>query len=157
MPVIRLRTRINAPRERVFDLARSVDVHIASMSAHGERPVAGVTRGLLQLGDEVTWEARHLGVRQRLTARMTALDRPRHFRDAMVAGAFRRFDHDHWFESDGAATVMTDAFDYTAPLRALGALADLLFLRRYVARMLAGRNRALRELAESEAWRAFLG
>lgn len=67
----------------------------------------------------MTWEATHFGVRQRLTSHITAFDRPRHFRDSMVAGAFRRFDHDHWFDADGrGGTVMRDAFDVDGGLAA---------------------------------------
>jgi hypothetical protein len=73
MPVIDLELFVHAPAERVFDLSRSVDVHVASTSRTGERAVAGVTTGLLVLGDVVTWEATHFGVRQRLTSQIVAL------------------------------------------------------------------------------------
>ena len=71
MPLIVLETRIRAPRERVFDLARSIDAHQSSTSGTSERAVAGVTSGLIGLGEEVTWRARHLGVTQHLTVRAT--------------------------------------------------------------------------------------
>lgn len=105
---IELTTCVAASPERCFDLARSVDLHTRSTSATGERAVGGVTTGLLGLGQEVTWRARHFGVRQELTSRITAYDRPRHFRDSMVRGAFRRFDHDHFFEQTptGCTIVM---------------------------------------------------
>src|SRR5579862_801065 len=97
MPLIHLETLIAAPAERCFDLARSVDVHVASTGQTSERVVGGVTQGLLELGESVTWEARHLGVWQRLTARITAMQRPDFFVDEMVAGAFKRFTHVHRF------------------------------------------------------------
>src|SRR5205085_2742312 len=83
---------------RGFDLARDIDFHTRSLAGTGERAVAGRTAGLIELGESVTWEARHLGVRQRFTARVTALARPVYFRDEMTAGAFRTFAHDHRFE-----------------------------------------------------------
>jgi hypothetical protein len=43
---------------------------------------------------------------------------------------------------------MIDVFDYTAPLGLLGRLADALFLRRYVPRLLIARNAYLRRVAE---------
>ena len=98
MPVLELTTLVAAPVERVFDLSRSIDLHTASTAATGERAVAGVTSGLIGPGEEVTWRARHFGVWQSLTSRIVIFDRPRHFRDSMVRGAFRRFDHDHRFE-----------------------------------------------------------
>ena len=151
--------RVRAPIERCFDLARSVEAHVASTGPTGERAVAGVTTGLLELDDEVTWHARHLGVWQRLTSRITAFDRPRHFRDSMVAGAFARFDHDHFFEPDpetDGVCVMTDVFDYDAPLGPLGRLVERVFLDGYMERFLHKRNELLRLLAESEDWRRFL-
>jgi ligand-binding SRPBCC domain-containing protein len=150
MPRIEVSFDIAAPIERCFDLARSVEAHLVSAASTGERAVAGVTSGLMQLGDEVTWEARHLGVRQRLTSRITAYERPLHFRDSQVRGAFARFDHDHYFESlpDGG-TRMRDVFDYTAPLGVLGVVADRLFLIAYMHRFLSNRNRTIVNLAEA--------
>lgn len=46
MPVIKLSTVIRTPRERVFDLARSIDAHQDSTGSTEERAVAGVARGL---------------------------------------------------------------------------------------------------------------
>lgn len=156
MPIIELSTRIRAPIERVFDLSLSIDLHLASTAQTGEEAVAGVTSGLIGLGQEVTWRARHLGVRQQLTTRITRFDRPRHFRDSMVRGAFRRFDHDHSFTSTPEGTEMRDRFDYTAPFGPLGRLADALFLERYMRRLLEERNRVIRSAAESDEWRKYL-
>ena len=153
MSRIELVTRIRAPRERVFDLARDVDAHVASATGTDEHPVEGKgkTSGLMELGDEVTWRARHFGVTQELTSRITIFDRPRHFRDSMVKGAFARFDHDHWFDEDGeGVTIARDLFDFDAPLGPLGRFADRLFLERYMRRFLDERMRVLKELAESK-------
>jgi len=149
MPVIVLRTRIVAPPSRCFDLARDVDLHERSTAASHERAVAGVTSGLLKPGDEVTWEATHFGVRQRLTSRITELDPPNRFVDEMVRGAFARFRHEHQFLAVQGGTEMVDIFDYTSPLGPLGRLADGLFLRRYMMRLLRARNAYLKRAAES--------
>jgi ligand-binding SRPBCC domain-containing protein len=130
VPVLRITTVVRAPAGVCFDLARSVELHIRSTARTRERAVAGVVTGLMGLHDEVTWEATHLGIRQRLTSRITAYDPPRYFRDSMVRGAFARFDHDHFFAEREGITVMDDVFDYTSPLGALGRAADALFLRR---------------------------
>ena len=148
--------RVAAPRERVFDLARSVDAHVASATSTSERVVGGRSSGLLELGDEVTWQARHFGVVQRLTSRITAFDRPRSFRDSMVRGAFARFHHDHFFDADGDGVVMRDAFDFRAPLGPLGHLADVLFLRAHMQRFLEARAEILRALAEGSEWQRYL-
>lgn len=156
MSILRLSTGIRAPIERCFDLARSVDVHVASTAGTEERVVGGVMRGLMELGDEVTWRARHLGVQQQLTSRITAFRRPSYFRDSMVKGAFRRFDHDHRFEHDGGVTTMIDVFDFDAPLGVLGALADRLFLAAYMRRFLEERAQVIRRVAESDEWRRYI-
>jgi ligand-binding SRPBCC domain-containing protein len=156
MSTIELVTLIHAPPERCFDLSRSVDLHVASTRQTGERAVGAVTSGLLGLGEEVTWSARHFGIRQTLTSRITAFDRPRHFRDAMVHGAFRRFDHDHFFAAHGEGTEMRDVFDFESPLGPLGRLVDALVLERYMRRFLERRNEEIKRVAESEAWRDVL-
>ena len=151
MPVIRVETRIRASLETCFDLARSVDLHVRSTARTRETAVGGVTSGLLDLDQEVTWEATHLFVKQRLTSRITIFDRPHHFRDSMVSGAFRRFDHDHIFSEADGATLMTDVFDFTSPLGPLGKLADSLFLKNYLERFLKRRAEVIRSEAESRA------
>jgi len=156
MPVIDLSTLVRAPRERVFDLARSIDAHQHTTGGTEERAVAGVTRGLIGMDDDVTWEARHFGVRQRLTVRITAFERPKHFQDIMVSGAFKRMVHDHEFVEHPEGTLMRDRFAFASPLGMLGWIADQCFLTWYMRRFLVGRNAALRHLAESEEWRRYL-
>ena len=150
MPVIRVQTDIAAPPEVCFDLARSVDAHVDSTRATGERAVAGVTSGLLNLGDEVTFRARHFGVTQELTSHITVFDRPRHFRDEMLRGAFRRLVHDHYFEPLPSGTRMIDVFDFTAPFGLIGRAAEALFLTSYLRHFLGTRARILKELAEAK-------
>ncbi len=156
MPVVELETRIDAPVEVVFDLSRSIDLHVMSTAHTNETAIAGCTSGLIGLGEDVTWEAIHFGVRQQLTTKITQYDRPRHFRDSMVRGAFRRFDHDHVFEIDESGTLMRDKFDYTSPLGLLGRIADVLFLERYMTRLLHVRNGLIKSVAESGEAEEFL-
>lgn len=156
MPRIELESRIKAPIEVVFDLARSIDLHVESTSQTNEQAVAGCTTGLIGLGEEVTWEATHFGIRQRLTTKIVQFERPFHFRDSMVSGAFRRFDHDHYFEFAAGQTMMRDVFDYTSPLGVLGHAADTLFLKRYMVNLLETRNRLIKSVAESGKAETFL-
>jgi len=79
MPRVTARHVIEAPPERVFDLARSVDLHAQGQVRYGERAIAGVTRGLIGMGQSVTWEARHFGITQKLTSRIVTFDRHGHF------------------------------------------------------------------------------
>jgi ligand-binding SRPBCC domain-containing protein len=156
MPVIKLETLINAPIERVFDLSRSIDLHADSMAHTNERPIAGVMKGLINLGETVTWEATHFGIKQRLTSKITVCERPVKFSDTMVSGAFKRFDHDHLFEEVDGKTLMRDVFDYDSPLGFLGNIADFLFLENYMRDLLIKRNELIKKIAESEDWRKFI-
>ena len=156
MPVIQLTTSIAAPIERVFDLARSVELHTDSTSSTGERAVAGVTSGLIGSGDEVTWRARHFGVWQSLTVRIMVFERPSHFADEMLRGIFRRMEHHHYFEPAGSVTTMRDVFTYESPLGVLGRIADFLFLERYLRSFLIERNRVIKATAESDAWKQYI-
>jgi ligand-binding SRPBCC domain-containing protein len=156
MSIIDVAIDINAPLAVCFDMARSVDAHIESARTTGERAVGGMTSGMLKLGDEVTWRARHFGVTQDLTSRIVAFDRPHHFRDEMVRGAFRRIVHDHYFEPAAGGTRMRDVFDFTAPFGVLGTLVDKLILTAYLRRFLEDRAQALKQLAESDAGRRFI-
>jgi ligand-binding SRPBCC domain-containing protein len=149
MTAIRLETLIAASPERCFDLSRDVDLHQRSTAATGERAVAGVRSGLLGPGDQVTWSARHLGMERRLTSRITEFDRPRCFVDEMIDGPFESIRHLHEFEPAGSGTRMIDVFEYRIPFGLLGRIADALYLRRYMTRLLSRRNAWIKQFAES--------
>jgi ligand-binding SRPBCC domain-containing protein len=156
MPVIELITRIEAPMERVFDLSLSIDLHAQSAAATGERAVAGVMSGLIGPGQEVTWRARHFGIWQSLTVRITAFERPVHFADEMLRGAFQRMEHHHHFAAESGGTLMRDVFSFQSPLGILGRIADFVFLKRYMRNFLIERNRVIKTAAESDEWRQFI-
>lgn len=148
MTLIRLVTEIRAPIEVCFDLARSVDAHVASAFDTGERAIAGVTSGLLNVGDEVTWQATHFGIRQTLRVRITQMDRPTRFTDEMIEGAFRHMKHVHEFESMGGLTCMRDAYEYSTPFGVFGRIASFVAVERHMRTFLTRRNEALKSLAE---------
>ncbi|MBB3114387.1 ligand-binding SRPBCC domain-containing protein [Paenibacillus phyllosphaerae] len=148
MPVIHSSIFVQASAEVCFDAALSIDIHMASTSRTRERAIAGRTSGLIQLGESVTWEAVHFGVKQRLTAVITELERPHRFVDEMVDGAFKRFWHEHRFVPQDGGTLMIDTFDYTAPLGWLGQVADGLFLTRYMDKFLRERNAYIKQACE---------
>src|SRR5687767_5543655 len=150
MPAIQVETVIRAPIERCFDLARDPDLHAWSVAQTGERVVNRTGTGLLGLGDVITFEARHFGVRQRLTAKITRFEPPYLFEDRMVRGAFQWFTHVHAFEQIAGGTRMVDVFAYRAPLGPLGWLAERLFLTRYLRLLLTARAAYLKVHAEHE-------
>ncbi|HKB81033.1 MAG TPA: SRPBCC family protein [Thermoanaerobaculia bacterium] len=144
-----IETRIEVPVEVCFDLARDVGAHAASAAFSGERIVEpGRTAGLLEAGDRITFEGRHFGIRQRLTAEIVEMDRPRRFVDAMVRGAFRSLRHVHEFQPRGKATLMRDVLTWEAPLGLLGRLADRLFLERHMEWFVRTKQQRLKQIAE---------
>jgi ligand-binding SRPBCC domain-containing protein len=153
MPRILLETHINAQVDVCFDIARSVDVHLASAGHTGERAVAGRTSGLMNLHDTVTWRARHLGVWQNLTSKISEMKAPEYFTDEMTKGAFKSFRHEHHFtKSDDGGTLMKDIFEFEAPYGVAGMVVNRLFLTAYMRRFLEERNRCIKEYAESGTW-----
>lgn len=156
MLVVRVWTSIAAPPERVSDLARSIDAHQQSAEGTHERAIAGVTQGLIGMGDEVTWEARHFGIKQKLTVRITEFERPFRFQDVMVSGAFKSMKHDHEFIALPPGTLMVDRFEFESPFGVLGRIVDRAFLAGYMRRFLERRNQVLKTLAESEDWKRFV-
>jgi hypothetical protein len=139
LETIRLETWIAAPIERCFDAARDLDLHVKSMAHTNEQPVGGRTSGLIELGEEVTWRARHFGVVQHFTSRITA---------------FHSFVHDHYFESDGDRTKMSEVLVFSAPLGFLGRIAEKLVLRRYLTQLLTRRAEVIRTHVEGREARA---
>ncbi|SFH21991.1 SRPBCC family protein [Pontibacter chinhatensis] len=157
MPAIGLETTINAPVEVCFDLSRSIDLHIISTKHTGERAIAGVTSGLIGLGETVTWKAKHFGIWQHLTSRITGYERPYYFADEMVEGAFRRFKHERHFQVSGnGITLMRDVFDCTSPFGIFGIVADKLFLMRYITQLLVERKKVIKHYAKSGKWESLL-
>jgi len=148
MTTITIVTTIRTTPERCFDASRDLDLHMKSMGHTGERAVEGRTSGLIELGEQVTWEGRHFGIRQRFTSAITAYDRPRHFQDSMVRGAFRSFVHDHYFERCEEGTRMTDVLVFRSPLGFLGAIVDRFVMAGYMTRLLTKRNEVLKAALE---------
>ena len=156
MPVIKLITKIDAPIAICFDLARSIDLHKLSTAGTQEEAIAGTTSGFIAMDDEVTWRAKHFGITQCLTSRITAYEYPFHFRDEMVRGPFKKIRHDHCFQQTGHVTLMKDVFEFESPAGIIGQIFNWLVLKRYLKELLVKRNRMIREVAESEQWKGIL-
>ncbi len=156
MSTILLITEILAPLERCFDLARSIDLHMASTGKTNEKAIDGVVTGLIGKGETVTWKAKHLGVYHRLTTLITEMDVPKSFTDEQQRGPFKKIHHRHLFEFKNNRTVMTDVFEFESPFGIIGKLFDMIYLRRYMYHFLSSRNAVIKRIAESEEWRNYL-
>lgn len=153
-----LETRIHAPIERCFDLARSIELHGECYVHSHERAIAGRTAGLIEAGESVTFSYRELGAPYRLSVRIARLERPRCFEDVMVEGDFfARFTHRHTFSPlPPAATLMRDHFQFELRWPLLDRLGVAALMAAKVKRSLARRNQILKQCAESNDWRRFL-
>ncbi|QQR97871.1 MAG: SRPBCC family protein [Sphingobacteriales bacterium] len=149
MTIINLQTKFNADINRCFDLSRDVDAHKLTAKRTNETAIAGRTSGLCQLGDKITWEAKHFGIRQRLTVEITKMNPPYFFEDIMLKGAFKSMRHIHTFESKNGHTIMTDEFYYEVPFGILGKIFDVLVLKKYMTNFLKIRNQILKDILES--------
>lgn len=141
-------TFIGAPADVVFDLARDVEVHVASFPRSRERPVAGVTSGLLGSGDQVTWRATHFGVRWQMTSSITAFDRPSRLVDEQIRGPFATFHHEHLFVEHGHGVLMRDRVSFRAPGGPFGWIIERAGLGSYLKRLIRQRARTIKRLAE---------
>jgi ligand-binding SRPBCC domain-containing protein len=156
MPTIHLTTFVAAPAGRVFDLARSIDLHRKSMAHTGEEAIAGTTNGLIGLNETVTWKARHLRKVRILKSKITAMSPPLSFTDEMVQGDFKSLRHEHHFKQIANGTLLIDLFTFESPYGGLGKLAERLFLTRYLKNLLEARNKMIKDYAESEKWKFIL-
>lgn len=148
MPVVNLVTEIHAPIGQCFDACRDLETHTRTVPHTKERLVGDKKVGFAELGDVLVFEAVHLGVRQRLSSEITEMVRPTLFADIALSGAFQSLYHRHEFTAVANGTLMRDRLEWTSPLGVLGKIADALFLRRYMLRFLATRNRNLKAIIE---------
>lgn len=148
MTIIHLTTKINAPKQIVFDLSRNIDVHQDSASQTNEKAIAGVTSGLINYNETVTWRGKHFGFYLTHKSRMTAMDLYDYFVDEMEEGKFKSFRHEHFFEEKNGITVMTDKLCYETPYGIFGKIFDLILLKRHLTRFIQHRNQTLKKLAE---------
>lgn len=157
MTKLTLQIDVAAPPQRCFDLARSMDFHTWSMRASGERIVGGRGTGLIALGEEVEFEARHIGVTRQLRALVTEFDRPNGFVDEQVRGPFRSLTHGHTFEPlSGHTTRVTDTLEFDVGYGPLGLAVERLVIRPHLQHLIAQHQLNIKQAAESDAWRQYL-
>ena len=149
MTTINLMTKINAPKQIVFDLARNIDVHQNSASQTMEKAIAGVISGLINFDETVTWRGKHFGFYLTHKSRMTAMDFYDYFVDEMVEGKFKTFKHEHSFMEKDGETVMIDNLNYETPFGIFGRLFDTIILKKHLTKFLLERNKTLKQLAEN--------
>jgi ligand-binding SRPBCC domain-containing protein len=156
MPIIELKTEINATLEICFDLSRSIDLHKISTARTKEEAMEGRTSGLIELNETVTWQATHFGIKQKLTSKITAFSRPDYFIDEQTKGIFKSIMHKHHFEQVESKVIMTDLFAFDSPFGIFGSIFNKLVLTSYLKKLLNDRNKIIKEYAETGKWKAVL-
>jgi len=156
MPVIQLSTFIKAPVNIVFDLSRSIDLHKISTKHTNEQAISGITKGLINVNETVTWQAQHL-LRERIfTSVITRMVIPEYFCDEMTNGDFVSFKHDHYFTATDGGTTMRDIIKFKSPYNIIGIVFNKIYLTRYLKNLIIKRNECIKLYAESGEWKSIL-
>ncbi|MCR4030820.1 MULTISPECIES: SRPBCC family protein [Flavobacterium] len=148
MTTINLTTKIKASKQTVFDASRNIDIHQKSASASKEKAIAGITSGLINLNETVTWRGKHFGFYLTHKSRITAMNLYDYFVDEMEEGKFKFFKHEHFFEEENGITIMKDKLQYETPFGIFGSLFDVLLLKKHLKKFLLERNKVLKEVSE---------
>jgi ligand-binding SRPBCC domain-containing protein len=156
MPKIHLTSFIAAPIERVFDLSRSINLHQLSTASTNEKAIDGVITGLINKGETVTWQAKHLFKTRQFTSKITEMKSPLFFTDEMIKGDFKSFHHEHHFKAAANGTIMIDLLNFETPYGNFGKIVNSLFLKSYLEKFLIKRNEVIKEYAETQKWKTIL-
>ncbi len=149
MTTIHLSTKIKSSKQVIFDLSRNIDVHKLSTAKSNETAIDGITSGLINKGETVTWRGKHFGFYLTHKSIISAMEIPSYFVDEMVEGKFKSFKHEHSFIEENGFIMMIDKIEYQTPYGIFGKLFDVLFLKKHLTNFINERNSVLKELAEN--------
>lgn len=155
MPIIHVTTVVHAPIERVFDLSRNVSLQRKCISSN-ETIVSGKTSGLLQAGEEITWQTRRLGKAWIVKLQTARMELHSFFEEIMLHGDFALLKHQHHFKAMANGTVMIDVFEYEQSHRGWAKPLMQMLFTKYWRRLLEQRNEMIKSVAESDKWMHFL-
>ena len=149
MTTIHLSTKIKSSKQVIFDLSRNIDVHKLSTAKSNETAIDGITSGLINKGETVTWRGKHFGFYLTHKSIISAMEIPSYFVDEMVEGKFKSFKHEHSFIEGNGFVMMIDKIEYQTPYGIFGKLFDALILKKHLTNFINERNNVLKELAEN--------
>jgi ligand-binding SRPBCC domain-containing protein len=81
---------------------------------------------------------------------------PVSFTDEMIKGDFISFHHEHHFKAVENGTIMIDLVNFETPYGSVGKMANRLFLKSYLEKILMKRNKVIKDYAETQKWKAIL-
>lgn len=150
MTTIKITTHYFAPIETVFDTNRNIDIHQQSASKTKEVAIAGITSGLINKNETVTWKGKHFGVYLTHQSLISEMEFPTYFVDEQLKGQFKSFKHQHFFEQKENYVEVTDILEYETPYGIFGQLFDKLLLKKHLTNFILHRNAVLKNLAEKQ-------
>ena len=152
--ILREQIIVNAPLERCFLLSTSIKIVERELGMH---PVRGKTAGLIGEGETVRWEGWQLGFPNFHESIIERFEPNVFFRDRMINGRFRSFEHDHNFAEETSGSVrMFDELRFSMPLGWPGQVVGRLVLEPHIRKLMRRRFRLLTQIAESDEWREYL-
>ncbi len=150
MTTINLSTKIKSSKQIIFDLSRNIDVHKLSTAKSNESAIDGITSGLINKGETVTWRGKHFGFYLTHKSIISVMEIPSYFVDEMFEGEFKSFKHEHSFIDGNGFVMMIDKIQYQTPYGIFGKLFDVLLLKKHLTNFISERNKVLKELAENQ-------
>ena len=150
MTKIELQTVINAQIQTAFDLNRNIDVHKLSTLKSKETAIDGVTSGLINKGETVTWRGKHFGIYLTHKSLISEMEFPNYFIDEMIEGRFKSFKHTHTFYLQDGKTIMEDKIEYETPFGIFGKIFDKIMLKNHLTVFIKERNEYIKNLAEKQ-------
>jgi ligand-binding SRPBCC domain-containing protein len=150
MTTIKITTNYYAPIETVFDTNRNIDIHQQSASKTKEVAIAGITSGLINKNETVTWKGKHFGVYLTHQSLISEMIFPTYFIDEQLKGQFKSFKHQHFFEQKENYVEVTDLLEYETPFGIFGQLFDKLLLKKHLTNFIIHRNAVLKNFAEKQ-------
>ena len=148
MTTIQLSTTIKAPIEIIFDLSRNIDVHQQSTAKSNETAIDGITSGLINVNETVTWRGKHFGIYLTHKSLISAMVMSTYFVDEMLEGKFKSFKHQHTFIQKNGFVIMEDKIQYETPYGIFGKLFDHFLLKKHLTTFILERNFFIKTLAE---------
>lgn len=149
MTTINLSTKIKTYKQVIFDLSRNIDIHKLSTAKSNETAIDGITSGLINKGETVTWRGKHFGFYLTHKSIISAMNLYDYFVDEMVEGKFKSFKHEHSFIDGNGFVLMIDKIQYQTPYGIFGKLFDVLILKKHLTNFITERNKVLKELSEN--------
>lgn len=104
----------------------------------------------MEAGRIIDYRLRLNGIPIKWKTEISHWEPPFRFVDTQLQGPYRRWVHEHRFESVDGGTRMTDRVEYRLPFGWLGSIAHALFVRRQVESIFAHRTAVIQNLLNPE-------